>query len=337
MVNSLQFSHPTFSRRFALQAGCVGLLGLGVNHLSSLHNAHATESRPAPGPKSRACIFIFLSGGFAQHDTFDMKPDAPDNIRGEFSPISTATPDLLISEHLPLLAKRSEKWSLIRSLTHPQNSHLHAHMMMLSGRTELPPAFDPNKSQPSDWPSIVSLGGEALRQYAALPVNNLPPAVMLPEGLRASPTQYLPGQGAGEMGTRRDPWEFALSPFVASEAGAPIRPTHFIIIPRRRCKKMPRSTRPTSHCPKASAERGLPIASICCRTLKASAAIWSARLRAKISTSPAKVRSRCSPILKSAGLWTRRKPTSKFKKGTVRTVSAGPCWSQSAWSNAAWV
>ena len=88
--------HPGFPRRTALQAGAIGLLGLGQNHLSALR-AEA-ETKPA---QHRAAIYIFLSGGLAQHDSFDLKPDAPDNIRGEFRPIATSTPGIEICEHLP--------------------------------------------------------------------------------------------------------------------------------------------------------------------------------------------------------------------------------------------
>ena len=71
--------HPVMHRRVAIQAGTVGLLGLGMNHLSALRAEPAPAERPA-----RACIFIFLSGGLAQHDSFDMKPEASEEIRGEF-------------------------------------------------------------------------------------------------------------------------------------------------------------------------------------------------------------------------------------------------------------
>ena len=74
------FSHPTFTRRNAIQAGTLGLLGLGLEHLIDLRAA-ANEHRAA-----RSVIYIFLSGGLAQHDSFDPKPDAPDDIRGEFRP-----------------------------------------------------------------------------------------------------------------------------------------------------------------------------------------------------------------------------------------------------------
>src|SRR5262245_44935471 len=74
---------PAVSRRFALQAGAVGLLGLGTEHLAALRAASASDqsTRTTSGPRS--VIFVFLSGGLAQHDSFDPKPDAPESIRGE--------------------------------------------------------------------------------------------------------------------------------------------------------------------------------------------------------------------------------------------------------------
>src|ERR1041384_4830490 len=99
------FAHPTFSRRTMLQAGGVSLLGLGTSHLNALRAESSAE------PPAKAVIYIFLSGGLAQHDSFDLKPDAPENIRGEFKPIATRTPGIRICEHLPELAKRSHLWS----------------------------------------------------------------------------------------------------------------------------------------------------------------------------------------------------------------------------------
>src|SRR4051812_44968663 len=98
--------HPLqMDRRTAVQVGAVGLLGLGMNHLAGLR-----ECVGSPVPRARTCIYIFLSGGLSQHDSFDPKPDAPAEIRGEFAPIATSTPGLQICEHLPLLAQRSELW-----------------------------------------------------------------------------------------------------------------------------------------------------------------------------------------------------------------------------------
>ena len=105
-----RFAHPTIGRRTALQAGGIGLLGLGMNHVSALRAADVTTHRGRQTAKS--VIYIFLSGGLSQHDSFDMKPNSPDNIRGEFQPIATKTPGLEICEHLPLLAQRSHLWSV---------------------------------------------------------------------------------------------------------------------------------------------------------------------------------------------------------------------------------
>ena len=134
--------HPIVSRRIALQAGAIGLLGLGMEHLEPLSRADAIERTAPGGPRARSVIYIFLSGGLAQHESFDPKPDAPDGIRGEFRPIATATPGVHICEHLPMLARRSHLWSMVRSLTHSSNDHSAGHMIMLSGRSELPPGFN---------------------------------------------------------------------------------------------------------------------------------------------------------------------------------------------------
>ena len=94
------FIHPRVSRRTALQVGSVGLLGLGSNHVAALREAAAA---PVASASPRSVIYIFLSGGLSQHDSFDPKPLAPDNIRGEFHSIATKTPGLDICEHLPRL------------------------------------------------------------------------------------------------------------------------------------------------------------------------------------------------------------------------------------------
>ncbi len=132
--------HPVLDRRTWLQAGSIGLLGIGVNHVAPLRQAAAS---PTADPKARGVIYIFLSGGLSQHDSFDMKPHAPANIRGEFRPIETSTPGIQICEHLPLLAQRSHLWSLCRSLTHPSNDHSAGHHIMLTGRSDLPKGFNP--------------------------------------------------------------------------------------------------------------------------------------------------------------------------------------------------
>jgi hypothetical protein len=202
------------TRRQSMQIGAIGLLGFGMNHLAGLRQATAADGILPPG-KAKSCIFIFLSGGLAQHESFDMKPHAPADVRGEFQPIATRTPGLQICEHLPMLAQRSQMWSLCRSLTHGSNEHSAAHHIMLTGRTILPPGFSPNQPSRTDHPSIAALTGHLTRAK-----NNLPPAVVLPERLIHSSGRVIPGQDAGEMGPNHDPWMIQASPFHSAAYGA---------------------------------------------------------------------------------------------------------------------
>lgn len=208
------WDHASVSRRGALQIGAIGILGMGMNHLAGLRQAQAAESA-SPSGRAKSCIFIFLSGGLAQHESFDMKPEAPEDVRGEFRPIATRTPGLQICEHLPMLAERSDLWSLCRSLTHGSNEHSAAHHIMLTGNSDLPPGFRPNEPSRSDRASITSIAGRA-----TTPRNNLPPAAVLPERLVHSSGRVIPGQHAGEMGSQHDPWLIEASPFHSAAYGA---------------------------------------------------------------------------------------------------------------------
>ena len=161
--------HPRFTRRVVLQAGAIGLLGLGMNHLEPLRAWGPRASMAQPGrtrgqvtptaSKARSVIYIFLSGGLAQHDSFDPKPDAPEGIRGEFRPIATRTPGVHDLRAPPAAGRRSHLWSMVRSLTHASNDHSAGHHIMLTGRSDLPPGFDPNRPRPTDWPSIAAVAG----------------------------------------------------------------------------------------------------------------------------------------------------------------------------------
>ena len=206
--------HARICRRTAVQAGAISLLGLGMNHVAGLKAmaASATSSSSTP---ARSCIYIFLSGGLGQHDSFDMKPDAPAEIRGEFRPISTQTPGTQICEHLPGLAVRSHLWSICRSLTHSTNDHSAGHNFMLTGRSVLPPGFNPAQPRPQDWPSIAAVTGAVTSAR-----NNLPTAAVLPDQLIHSSGRIIPGQFAGMMGANRNPWFIEASPFHSTSYGA---------------------------------------------------------------------------------------------------------------------
>ncbi|MEP6668585.1 MAG: DUF1501 domain-containing protein [Chthoniobacter sp.] len=210
--------HPSghgVTRRTAIQAGAIGLLGLGINHVTALRALAATGATPLPRGRAKSVIYIFLSGGLSQHESFDPKPDAPLEMRGEFKPIPTSTPGTHICEHLPELAKRSHKYALVRSLTHPSNDHSGAHHIMLTGRSELPLGFDPNKPKETDFPSIAAVAGAVLPSR-----NNLPPAIVLPDKIVHRTGRALPGQFGGQMGRNRDPWFLEISPYHPLHYGA---------------------------------------------------------------------------------------------------------------------
>ncbi|HLJ10045.1 MAG TPA: DUF1501 domain-containing protein, partial [Planctomycetaceae bacterium] len=89
------------SRRALLEAGAIGLMGLELAHIPA---ARALAAAP-PVAQEKSVIFIFLNGGISHQDSFDLKPEAPETVRGEFRPIATQTPGIEICEHLPLLAR----------------------------------------------------------------------------------------------------------------------------------------------------------------------------------------------------------------------------------------
>jgi hypothetical protein len=198
-----------------IQIGAVSLLGLGVEHLPALQAAADDWERGPISPK-RKVIFIFLSGGLAQHESFDPKPDASDGIRGEFGTIATRFGGgIRMTEHLPKLAAISDKWSMVRSLTHGTNDHSFGHHVMLTGVSTMPAGFNPNQPSATDEPSIASVVGAVTRSQ-----NNLPPAVVLPEKLVHRTGRIIPGQFGGRMGARHDPWFLELSPFDPNSYGA---------------------------------------------------------------------------------------------------------------------
>ena len=162
--------------------------------------AEAAESGPKL-PPARSVIYVFLTGGPSQHDTFDMKPDGPAEYKGEFQPIATRTPGIQICEHLPLLAQRSDKWALVRSLTHTENDHERGTYVMLTGNSVVPGTFRRSQPQSIDLPSIAAVAG-----YATPRRGKLPTSAILPEKIYHSNSGVYAGQLAGMLGAQHNPW-----------------------------------------------------------------------------------------------------------------------------------
>ena len=183
---------PAVTRRDVLRAGAFGLFGLGVPDL-----LRAREANPPRRRHAKSCIVLFMWGGPAQQDTWDLKPDAPDVYRGEFKPIQTTVPGLQICEHLPLLAKRAHDLCLIRSMTHNDVNHTTATHHLLTGR----PA--PAGPLSDDWPNYGAVLAKLGREPAALP----PYVSMMPVVPNGAPrfVEESHGQGAGLLGPAFNP------------------------------------------------------------------------------------------------------------------------------------
>jgi hypothetical protein len=212
-----RYDHPLrsgMSRRTAVQAGALGMFGLSLDALAAARAAAAPAGEGAVRPP-KSVIYVFLSGGLAQHESFDPKPDGPLDIRGTFKTIATKTPGLQVCEHLPMLAARSEKWAVVRSLTHTSNDHSAGHHIMLTGRSDIPIGFDPSAPKKSDWPALA-----ALAQQLVPARNNLPPSIVLPEKLVHRTGRVIPGQFAALLGRQHEPFFLDCSPYNPVNYGA---------------------------------------------------------------------------------------------------------------------
>ncbi len=192
------------TRRELLQVGYSGLFGLGLPGLLARQARSAETGNGRPG-RAKQVILVFLTGAASHHDTFDMKPDAPAEIRGEFRPISAATPGLFVCEHLPQLAARSHLYSVVRSLSHRDNNHLMSSHHVLTGHLQ-PGAFFDKVASRDDWPCYA-----AACDYLKPRHDGIPTGVNLPTFLREGPLTW-PGQHAGFLGARHDPWQIASDP-----------------------------------------------------------------------------------------------------------------------------
>lgn len=146
-----------FNRRQILQVGALGALGLSLGDLQSQLAAADASQVLTPRKPAKACIFLFMWGGPSQLETFDLKPDAPAEVRGDFKPIATKVPGTQICEHFSRIAQWTDKLSIIRSLTHDDPAHLSSGHATLTGH--LAPVVKSDADPPSakDSPHLGSL------------------------------------------------------------------------------------------------------------------------------------------------------------------------------------
>lgn len=192
-VNSLVRQCDGVSRRTVLQAGGLGLFGLSLPSLLRAEAASKASSKPMN------CILLFTAGGMSNIDTFDMKPDAPVEYRGEFLPISSNVPGTQVCEHLPRMAQAMDKVCMIKSIVHAESGdHTAAMHYMLTGYPQRP---DPT-GQPVGSTIYPAFGSVISKELGWR--NNLPPNVLI-----GGKMSYV---GAGYLSSKFDPLTIASDP-----------------------------------------------------------------------------------------------------------------------------
>ena len=169
----------------------IGLAGLSVPSFLSLVSRASTQA-----PKAKSCIVLYTWGGMSHYESFDPKPNAPSDIRGEFKPISTATPGIQFCEHLPLLAKHSEKMAIVRSIHHRHGGHQQGMYVSLTGHD---PEGGLKAKKRNNWPSLTSM----ISRFNE-PLAGTPKAIKLPYSMYDNGT-LMAGDYGGWLGSAYDP------------------------------------------------------------------------------------------------------------------------------------
>lgn len=213
------------SRREWLRVGGLTSLGLGLDQLLARRSGaspstQAIESNHESFGRAKSCIVLFMFGAPAHQDCWDLKPDAPAEIRGEFNPIPSVVPGITVSEHLPKLSRLTDRFAQIRSVTHPDNTHTVAMHYMLTGMRHARPKTNPQNA-PDDFPCFGAvmnhLGHRQGRATA------LPPGVSLnaPANQVSANNHIFPGFFGGFLGGADDPLFISQNPARAEFAPFP--------------------------------------------------------------------------------------------------------------------
>src|SRR4051794_32719741 len=170
------------SRRGLLKAGMLAVGGLSLSQLLRSEEKARAAGGGGGAKRVNSVIILWMRGGPAQHETWDPKPDAPEEYRGEFGHISTKVPGIIINEFLPLSAKIMDKWSIIRSLHHEDAGHSTGDQICFTGY--------PANQQSPDENAYPSIGSIAAKQLGHLDTG-LPPYVVIPRGVPGTDAAYL--------------------------------------------------------------------------------------------------------------------------------------------------
>ncbi|MCA9165016.1 MAG: DUF1501 domain-containing protein, partial [Planctomycetales bacterium] len=204
------------SRREMLRVGGLSALGLSLSQMlagtAAARDARATAAAQATiaagQGRAKSCIVLFLMGGPPQHSTWDPKPEAAAEVRGEFGPIATNVPGTQFCELMPMLARQADKLAVLRAVSTGDNAHSSSGYYMLTGRPHQPMNREnANPGAPNDWPN---LGGVV--QQLSPSGGDLPTAVRLPKHIFNTDGSVWPGQDAGFLGRNADPWMLRCEP-----------------------------------------------------------------------------------------------------------------------------
>ena len=174
------------SRREFVRVG--SLAGMSLSEFFRLQSASAAESGDGRGQTTKKdvnCIFIFMLGGMSHHDTFDLKPEAPEEIRCDFKPISSAVPGIQVSEILPDIAKVTDKLAILRGMTHGDSDHGRGYHIMMTGAKPGVGDFNGKKNN-NQHPSLGSMVARIGRHGGSLP-----PYISLPNLLNSGGPAFL--------------------------------------------------------------------------------------------------------------------------------------------------
>ncbi len=213
------------NRRSFLEVGTAAMAGLTLPTFLRFQAAGAVNEKRA---KIRNCITLFLVGSPGHLDTWDMKPDAPEDVRGKFKPISTNVPGVHICEHFPRMAKVMDKVALIRSLHYNSGaSHENGQRWMMTGHD-----FNAANKQPH-------MGSVISRVYG--PKSDLPASIVLPVAIGNTGTSTPHGQESAYLGSAHQPFflgsDPARSDFKVADLEPPKGQTEFRIEARRKLLK----------------------------------------------------------------------------------------------------
>jgi hypothetical protein len=201
------FSHcrgPT--RRELLKFGGLSLFGLGLPDLLAQRSALSAKTSAPPAGKSKHCIVLFMLGGPPQHETWDPKPEAPVEIRGDIGSIPSAVPGIRVGELMPLTARQMEKICILRAMSTGDSAHSTSGYAMSTGVPHIPLGVEfAQPGAPNNYPSTAAIVKHVCGQQRSNP-GGLPAAITLTEVLANDGNKTWPGQDGGFLGRGADPW-----------------------------------------------------------------------------------------------------------------------------------